>query len=64
MLEIIAKEAHDDPEMVKGAPHKCAVHKRAAEEELDDPDQVGHHLEGLQAQARREPRSVTAVRRK
>ncbi len=38
VLEIIAKEAYDDPEMVKNAPHKCAVHKRAAEEELDDPD--------------------------
>jgi glycine dehydrogenase subunit 2 len=38
VLEIIAKEAYDDPETVKNAPHKCAVHKRAAEEELDDPD--------------------------
>ena len=38
VLEEIAGEAREDPEMVKGAPYKCAVHKRSAEEELDDPD--------------------------
>jgi glycine dehydrogenase subunit 2 len=37
VLEIIAKEAYEDPETVKSSPHKCAVRKRAAEEELDDP---------------------------
>ena len=39
VLEIIAKEAYDDPETVKNAPHKCASHRRAAEEALDDPEQ-------------------------
>jgi glycine dehydrogenase subunit 2 len=37
VLKHIAEEARTDPELVKQAPHKCAVHKRAAEEELDDP---------------------------
>jgi glycine dehydrogenase subunit 2 len=37
VLAQIAQEARTDPELVKQAPHKCAVHKRAAEEELDDP---------------------------
>jgi glycine dehydrogenase subunit 2 len=37
VLREIAREAREDPESVKNAPHKCAAHKRAAEEELDDP---------------------------
>ena len=37
VLRQIAAEAREDPEMVKQAPHKCAAHKRSAEEELDDP---------------------------
>ena len=38
VLQIVAREAYDDPETVKNAPHKCAAHKRSAEEELDDPN--------------------------
>jgi glycine dehydrogenase subunit 2 len=37
VLAQIADEARTDPELVKQSPHKCAVHKRSAEEELDDP---------------------------
>jgi len=37
VLAQIAEEARTDPELVKQSPHKCAIHKRAAEEELDDP---------------------------
>jgi glycine dehydrogenase subunit 2 len=37
VLEQISKEAYSDPQKVKDSPHKCAAHKRAAEEELDDP---------------------------
>ena len=37
VLRTIAQEAREDPELVKSAPHKCAAHKRSAEEELDDP---------------------------
>jgi len=37
VLAQIADEARTNPELVKQAPHKCAIHKRSAEEELDDP---------------------------
>lgn len=37
VLARIADEALTNPELVKEAPHKCASHKRSAEEELDDP---------------------------
>ena len=40
VLRTVAKEAREDPEMVKNAPHKCAAHKRSAEEELDDPTKL------------------------
>ena len=33
----VAKEAYNDPDMVKGAPYNSVIHKRVREEELDDP---------------------------
>lgn len=38
VLARIAEEARKDPEFVKASPHKCASHKRARPEELDDPE--------------------------
>lgn len=37
VLARISKEAYQDPELVKNAPHKSAVHKLANPQELDDP---------------------------
>lgn len=38
VLERIAEEARENPELVKTAPHKCASHVLSKPEELDDPD--------------------------
>ncbi len=38
VLTQIANEAYSDPEFVKGAPYRCAAHKRDDEPSLNDPD--------------------------
>ena len=37
VVEICAKEAAENPELLKNAPHNTAMHRRIDEEELDDP---------------------------
>ncbi len=37
VLKLIAKEAYDNPNFVKNAPHKSCTHKRNDEAALDDP---------------------------
>lgn len=37
VVELVAKEAAEDPELVRNAPYRSVIHKRVAEEELDDP---------------------------
>jgi len=37
-VEIVAREAAENPELVKNSPYKSACHKRINEEELDDPE--------------------------
>jgi glycine dehydrogenase subunit 2 len=38
VLQQIAKEAYENPELVKTAPHRAASHRRNDEASLDDPD--------------------------
>jgi glycine dehydrogenase subunit 2 len=38
VLTQIANEAYADPEFVKGAPYRCAAHKRNDEPALNDPE--------------------------
>ena len=51
VLGRISDEAYADPEFVKGAPYRCAAHKRDDEPSLNDPGAMGHDVARLRAQA-------------
>jgi glycine dehydrogenase subunit 2 len=37
-VKYVAKEAYQDPEIAKTAPHNSCIHRLKNPEELDDPD--------------------------
>ena len=38
VVEIVAKEASENAELLKNAPYNTGMHRRIHEEDLDDPD--------------------------